>query len=69
MASKVNLVNLINHIKLSIKGQGAYFSIPIFGLKPWAQASRFEYNEPYKRETFFWPIKGVLKFSGQKCGS
>ena len=33
---------------------GAYFSKPVVALKPWAQAGRFEYHEPYKRnENFF----------------
>ena len=41
------------HILLNISGSGAYFSKPIFALKPWAQAGRFEYNEPYKRKTFY----------------
>ena len=41
------------HIFINILGPDAYFSKPIFALKPWAQAGRFEYNEPYKRKTFF----------------
>ena len=41
------------HIFINILGPDAYFSKPIFALKPSAQAGRFEYNEPYKRKTFF----------------
>ena len=37
------------HILINISGPSAYFSKPIFALKPWAQASCFEYHEPYKR--------------------
>ena len=33
----------------NISGPFAYFSKPIFALKPWAQAGRFEYHEPHKR--------------------
>ena len=40
------------HIFINILGPDAYFSKPIFALKPWGQAGRFEYNEPYnKRKT------------------
>ena len=42
-------------------GSDAYFPKPIFALKPWAQAGRFEYNEPYKRKTFFLDHKGGLE--------
>ena len=38
----------------NILGSDAYFSKPIFALKLWAQARRFEYHEPHKRnENFF----------------
>ena len=40
-------------------GPGAYFSNPIFALKPWVQAGRFEYLEPYNRKIFFLSYKGV----------
>ena len=43
------------HIFINILEPDAYFSKPIFALKPWAQAGRFEYNEPYKLKTFFFP--------------
>ena len=35
-----------------MSGIGAYFSKAIFALKPWAEAGRFEYHEPYKRYKF-----------------
>ena len=41
------------HIFVNISGSDTYFSKPIFALKPWAQAGRFEYNEPYKWKNFF----------------
>ena len=34
-------------------GPGAYFSKPIFALKPWVQVGRFEYHEPYNPKNFF----------------
>ena len=34
----------------------AYFSKQIFALKPWAQAGRFEYHEPYKRNKIFFEL-------------
>ena len=37
------------HKLFNISGPGAYFSKPTFVLKPWAQAGRFEYNEPNKQ--------------------
>ena len=36
------------HILADISGLGQYFLKPIFALKPWAQAGRFEYHEAYK---------------------
>ena len=42
----------------NISGPGAYFSKPIFVLKPWAQAGCFEYHEPYIRKIFFGLIMG-----------
>ena len=35
------------------------FSKPIFALKPWDWAGRFEYHEPYNRNDFFSHYKGV----------
>ena len=35
-------------ILADILGLAQYFSKPIFVLKPWAQASCFEYHEAYK---------------------
>ena len=43
-------------------GLGAYFSKPIFALKPWVQAGRFEYHEPYNPNKFFFTYKGVRHF-------
>ena len=37
------------HILVNISGPNAYFSKPIFALKPWAQVGRFEYHEAYKQ--------------------
>ena len=50
------------HILLNISGLGEYFSKPIFALKPWAQAGRFKYHEPYKRNNFFFSYKGGCRF-------
>ena len=41
------------HFFGNISGLGAYFSKSIFALKPWAQAGRFEYHEPYNQKNFF----------------
>ena len=43
----------ISYVFPNISGPDAYFSKPIFALKPWAQAGRFEYHEPYNQKTFF----------------
>ena len=48
-----NQSSKIWHILDDISGLGAYFSKPIFALKPWVQAGRFEYNEPYNPKNFF----------------
>ena len=37
------------HVLVNISGPNAYFSKPIFALKPWAQDGRFEYHEAYKQ--------------------
>ena len=34
------------HILTNVSGFNAYVSKPIFGLKPWPQAGRFECNKP-----------------------
>ena len=49
-------------VLLNISGPSAYVSKPIFALKPWIQAGRFEYHEPYNPKHFFWTYKGVLEF-------
>ena len=41
-----------------IFGPSAYFSKPIFALKPWAQAGRFEYHKPSDQKNFFLSYKG-----------
>ena len=49
--SKIGLPNqtfIFSYILAYISGLGAYFSKPIFLLKPWAQAGRFEYHEANK---------------------
>ena len=54
--SKISLpiqTTKIWHILADSSGLGAYFSKPIFALRPWAQAGRFEYHEPHKRNEFF----------------
>ena len=43
----------------NISGPGAYFSKPIFALKPWVQAGRFEYHKPHDRKNFFFTYVGV----------
>ena len=60
--SKIGIPNQtikIWHIFADISGLGAYFSKPIFALKPWDWAGRFEYHEPYNRNDFFFTYKGV----------
>ena len=47
------------HFFGNILGLGAYFLKPIFALKPWVQAGRFEYHEPYNPNDFFFTFKGV----------
>ena len=47
----------ISYIFPNISGPDAYFSKPIFALKPWAQAGRFEYHEPNNRNNFFSDLK------------
>ena len=60
--SKIGLPNqtsIIWHILDNISGLGAYFSKPIFALKPWVQAGRFEYHETHNLNNFFCAFKGV----------
>ena len=54
--SKIGLPNQTSkiwHILAVFSGLGAYFSKLFFALKPWVQAGRFEYNEPYNPKNFF----------------
>ena len=41
-------ISNISYLFANIWGLGAYIYKPIFVLKPWVQAGRFEYHEPYK---------------------
>ena len=50
------------HFFGNILGLGAYFLKLIFALKPWVQAGRFEYHEPYNPNIFFSPLKGSEPF-------
>ena len=46
-----------------ILGLDTYFLKPIFALKPWVRAGRFEYHEPHIRNNFFFRlIKGAHRF-------
>ena len=49
-------------VLVNISGPSAYFSIPIFALKPWPQAGCLEYHKPYKRNKFFLSYKGGCRF-------
>ena len=42
----------------NILGLSAYFSKPIFALKPWVQAGWFEYHETLNMNKFFFAFKG-----------
>ena len=44
---------VFGHVFANISGLGAYFSNPIFELKPWVRAGHFEYHEPYNLNNFF----------------
>ena len=57
-----NQTSKIWHVFANISGLGAYFSNPIFELKPWVRAGRFEYHEPYNLNNFFFTYKGVRHF-------
>ena len=39
-------------VLVNISGPGAYFLKPIFALKPWVQAGRFEYHKLCNRKNF-----------------
>ena len=56
------------HVLADISGLGAHFSKPIFALKPWVQASRFEYHEPHNLSNFFLPLKGSEPNFGGNSG-
>ena len=47
-----------HHNLVNISGLDAYFSKPIFALKSWARAERFEYNEANERSKFFFTYNG-----------
>ena len=47
-----NQTSKISHILADISGLCAYFSKPIFSLKPWVWADCFEYHEPYNPNIF-----------------
>ena len=60
--SKIGLPNQTSkiwHFLADISGLVAYFSKPIFALKPWVRAGRFEYHEPPNPNIFFFSHKGV----------
>ena len=46
----------ISYLFANISGPDANFSQPIFALKPWAQAGRFEYHEAYNRKKLFFDL-------------
>ena len=48
-----NQTCIILDVFANISGPGANFSKPIVALKPWVQAGRFEYHEPYNPKNFF----------------
>ena len=48
-------------ILVNISGPVAYFFIQIFALKPWAQASRFEYHKSYIQNKKIWIIREGFK--------
>ena len=44
------------HFFGDILGLSAHFLKPIFALKPWVLAGRFEYHEPYNPSNFFFRL-------------
>ena len=63
----------IQYIFANISGLGAYISKPIFALKPWVQAGRFEYHKSYNQKFFGGAYKGSRKLKrqdlSQKCSA
>ena len=56
---KIDLPNQTSKIWLilaDISGLDAYFSKPIFALKPLVRAGQFEYHEPYNPNNFFFHL-------------
>ena len=51
-----NQTTKIWHILADISGLNAYFSKPIFAVKPWVRARRFEYHKPYNLNDFFFHL-------------
>ena len=58
----------ISYIFPNISGPDAYFSKPIFALKPWVQVGRFENHKPYigvlesknlKKNTSYYRVHGT----------
>ena len=54
------------HILADILGLGAYFSNPIFSLKPWVQACRFEYHKPCELNEIVFSYTGSLRILKRK---
>ena len=48
------------YIFANISGLGEYFSKPIFALKYWVQAGRFEYHEAYIQNNYYYYKASVL---------
>ena len=59
-----NQTSNICHILADISGLGAYYSKPIFALKPLVWAGRFECHKPYNPHDSFSPLKGSEPFWG-----
>ena len=51
-----NQTCIILDVLANISGPGLYFLKPIFALKPWAQAGRFEYHEAFNRRNYFFAL-------------
>ena len=60
--TKIGRFGLATLILVNIMGPNVHFSNPIFALKPWAQAGRFKYHEPYKQNNFFSSYIGGCRF-------
>ena len=61
-----NQTCIILDVLANISGPGAYFSKPIFALKPWVQAGRFEYHKTHNWKNFFRTYIGVPEFKNIK---